>query len=151
MPKPLPANRWPQLLLLVGVLFFCLTGWSVYRSVRGVSAVTDSHYYSHGLRYNASRIEKEAAEKLGWQVSIRLQDGYLISELTGPEGQPLRGVSAWLSVPGRGQKGSRLQLSESAAGRYGTMLPTELHGEVPALLTLSSGDTTLSRSLLLNL
>jgi nitrogen fixation protein FixH len=150
MSRTLPANRWPHLLLLLGLLFLGLTGWSVYRSATGVSAVTDRHYYSHGLRHNDSLVEQKAAESLGWQVSISLQNGYLTSQLIGKDGQPVADGDARLIIPAKNRSDITLQLKEDAAGRYGTNLPGELQGETPALLTFSHGGATLRRSLLLN-
>jgi len=150
MPESLPANRWPHLLLLLGLLFLGLTGWSVYRSATGVSAVTDRHYYSHGLRYNDSLVEKQAAESLGWQVAVSLENGYLASQWTGKDGQPVAGGDARLVIPDSNRSDITLLLKEDAAGRYGTNLPGELQGETPALLTFSHGGATLRRTLLLN-
>jgi hypothetical protein len=151
MTATLSANRWPRLLLLLGLFFLGLTGWSVYRSATGGSAVTDRHYYAHGLRYNASLLEQRAAASLGWQVSIDLQNGYLASQLTGRDGLPVSGGEARLVIPAREGIDLTLPLAEAAAGRYGTTLPGGLRGEVPALLTFSHGGATLRRSLLLNL
>lgn len=151
MPETRSTNRWPHLLLLLGLFFLGLTGWSVYRSATGVSAVTDRHYYSHGLRYNTSLVEQRAAESLGWQVTVRLQDGYLASQWTGEDGQPVSGGKARLVIAAKNRADITLQLAEDSAGRYGTNLPDKLQGEIPALLTLSQGGATLRRPLLLNL
>lgn len=150
MPETLPANRWPHLLLLLGLLFLGLTGWSVYRAATGVSTVTDRHYYAHGLRYNDSLVEQKAAESLGWQVAIRLQNGYLASQWTANDGQPVAGGDARLVIPVKNRPEITLLLREDAAGRYGTNLPGELRGEIPAQLTFSHGGATLRRTLLLN-
>jgi nitrogen fixation protein FixH len=151
MSDTLPANRWPHLLLLLGLLFLGLTSWSVYRSTTGVSAVTDRHYYSHGLRLNDSLIEQKAAESLGWQVTVSLRNGYLASQLTGKDGQPVAGGDARLVIPARNRSDITLQLTEGAAGRYGADLPGKLQGEIQAMLTFSHGGATLRRPLLLNL
>jgi nitrogen fixation protein FixH len=142
---------WPYLLLLLGLLFFGVTGWSVYRSVTGVSAVTDRHYYSHGLRYNDSLVEQKAAASLGWQVSVRLQNGQFTSQWTGRDGQPVAGGEAQLVISARDRADLTLLLTEAADGRYGVILPAELHGEIQAMLTLSRSGATLRRPLLLNL
>ncbi|HEY7745395.1 MAG TPA: FixH family protein [Desulfuromonadales bacterium] len=151
MPETLSANRWPHLLLFLGLLFLGLTGWSVYRSISGVSAVTDRQYYAHGLRYNASLVEQKAAESLGWQVSVSLQNGYLASEWTGINGQPVSGGEARLVIPVKNRGAITLPLAEGSTGRYGITLPGELQGEIPALLTFSHGGATFRRALLLNL
>jgi nitrogen fixation protein FixH len=150
MHESLPANRWPHLLLLLGLLFLGLTGWSVYRSASGVSAVTDRQYYAHGLRYNASLVEQKAAESLGWQVAVSMQNGYLASRWTGKDGQPVSGGEARLVIQAKNRADITLPLTEASAGRYGTNLPGELQGEIPALLTFSHGGATFRRALLLN-
>lgn len=150
MPKTSPTNRWPHLLLLLGLLFLGMTAWSVNRSATGVSAVTDRHYYSHGLRYNDSLLEQKAAESLGWQVSVRLQNGYLLSQWTGKDGQPVAGGEARLVIPAGNRSGITLRLTEDAAGRYGAYLPGQLQGEIQAMLTFSRSGATLRRPLLLN-
>lgn len=151
MPETVPANRWPHLLLLLGLLFLGLTGWSVYRSATGVSAVTDRHYYSHGLRHNDSLVEQKAAESLGWQVTVRLKDGYLATQWTGKDGRPVSGGEARLVIPVGSRPGLTLPLREDAAGSYGTTLPGRLPGEIQALLTFSRDGAVLRRPLLLNL
>ena len=150
MPENSPGNRWPHLLLILGLLFLGVTGWSVYRSATGGSAVTDRHYYSHGLRYNDSLLEKKAAESLGWQVTVSLQNGFLASRLTGKDGQPVVGGDARLVIPARNRSSITLLLTEDAAGRYGVNLPGELQGEIQAVLTFSRSGATLRRPLLLN-
>lgn len=151
MPETSPTNRWPHLLLLLGLLFLGMTGWSVYQSATGVSAVTDRHYYSHGLRYNDSLLEQKAAESLGWQVTVSLQNGYLASLWTGKDGQPVAGGDARLVIPAGNRTGVTLLLTEDADGRYGANLPGELQGEIQAMLTFSHSGATLRRPLLLNL
>lgn len=151
MPETPATNRWPCLLLILGLFFFAVTGWSVYRSVIGVSAVTDHHYYSHGLRYNDSLIEQKAAESLGWQVAVSLQNGHLASQWTGKDGQPVVGGEARLIVSAKGRATIALHLEEETSGRYGTSLPDGLRGEIQALLTLNHAGATLRRPLLLNL
>jgi len=151
MPETLPANRWPHLLLLLGLLFLGLTGWSVYRSISGVSAVTDRQYYAHGLRYNATLAEQKAAVSLGWQIAVSLENDYLASRWTGKDGQPVSGGEARLVIPARDRAEITLPLAEASAGFYGITLPGELQGEIPALLTFSHGGATFRRSLLLNL
>lgn len=151
MPKPLPANRWPSLVILLGLLFLGLTSWSLYRAATGVSGVADRHYPADGLRYNEALTEQKTAENLGWQAAVSLRDGFLESRLTGRDGRPVTGGDARLLI----QSGSRgdldLPLRETADGRYGTPLPDGLRGETRALLSFSREGATLRRTLLLNL
>ena len=151
MPANISANRWLYLLLFLGLLFLGMTGWSVYRSTTGVSDVTDRHYYSHGLRYNDSLLEQKAAESLGWQVTVSLQNGHFASQLTGKDGLPVAGGEAQLVISARNRSGITLRLEEAAAGRYGANLPGQLQGEIQAMLTFSHSGATLRRPLLLNL
>jgi len=151
MAKTTVANRWPYLLLTLGLFFFAVTGWSVYRSVIGVSAVTDRHYYSHGLRYNDTLIEQRAAESLGWQVTVNLQNGSFTTEWRDKDGQPIEGGEAKLVLSAKNRSHITLQMQGGASGRYDTSLPPELRGEVQAQLTLNHDGAILRRPLLLNL
>lgn len=151
MPKTTPANRWPYLLLILGLFFLAVTGWSVYRSVIGVSAVTDRHYYSHGLRYNDTLIEQRAAESLGWQVTVNLQNGSFSTQWRDKDGQPIERGEARLVLSARDRSDIVLQMQGGESGHYDTTLPHELRGEVQAQLTLNHDGATLRRPLLLNL
>lgn len=151
MAKTAVTNRWPYLLLGIGLFFFGVTGWSVYRSLIGVSAVTDRHYYSHGLRYNDSLVEQRAAESLDWQVTVELQNGRLTARWHDKNKQPVAGGDASLVLSVRNHADITVPMQGDESGRYGATLPTSLRGEVQALLTLNLGSATLRRPLLLNL
>jgi len=145
------SNCWPFLLIFLGLLFLGLTGWSVHRSVTGVSEVTHRDYYSHGLRYNATLLEKAAAESLGWEIGLSLQKGFLVSRWSSRNGEPISGGEARLVIPDGNRPDITVPLTEEAPGRYGARLPAGLRGEISAMLTFSHGGATLRRPLLLNI
>lgn len=146
------ATRWPKIIIGLILFFLLLTGWSVYRATTGVSDVTNPRYYSHGLRYNHTLIEREAAEGLGWQVGITLSGGRMEVHLTDRNGRPVPQAHAEvLLYPADTKEESLLPLLEERSGLYAAMLPGELSGSLNARLQITRLGASLSRSLLLNL
>lgn len=145
MPSSPAANRWPQLVALLGLFFVGLTAWAVLRAHTGVSQVIDRSYYDHGLRYNHTLLERQAAESLGWQVAVSVREGELESRLTDRDGGPVTGAAGELQLGD-----TRLTLAEKAAGLYAAPLPPAHRGEVSALLLLQRNGASLRRHLLLS-
>ncbi|BCR03414.1 hypothetical protein DESUT3_04830 [Desulfuromonas versatilis] len=145
-------NPWPLWLLLLGAFFLTLTAWSVYRASTRGSAVTDPGYYSHGLRFNDSLLERQAAEGLGWSVATAVQDGWIRVRLSGRDGLPVAGGAGEVVIF-RVRTGSetRLVLHELSPGEYGAPLPGGLRGEFPAEMSLGRDGARVSRRLQLNL
>ena len=142
-------NFWP---VLIGILvggFLILGSWSFYRAARGTSAVTDADYYSHGLRYNQTLLERKAAASLGWQAAVTLAGRDLQVVLTDHAQQPVTAARATLSLQD-GNRGDalRLALREDAGGSYRVELPHQLHGEYTAQLDFEQAGARLSRRLL---
>jgi len=65
-------NFYPLLILLLIGSFLCFSIWSAMRAADLGPQVTDADYYSKGLRYSSTMLEKRAATVLGWKVSTRL-------------------------------------------------------------------------------
>lgn len=146
-----PRNIWPSLLLLLGLCFIGVTGWSIYRATTQVSGVTDAGYYSHGLKYNNTRDEQQAAESLGWSLSTTLEERRLQVRLQDRDGQPVAGASGEVTLYlVRSGNPTILPLVELAPGHYTTRLPMELRGEISARLQLVRDGAQLSRSLMFN-
>jgi nitrogen fixation protein FixH len=140
--------------MIIGLILFflLLTGWSVYRAATGVSKVTNPRYYSHGLRYNDTLIEQEAAEGLGWQAVISLAKGRMEVRLTDRDGRPVPDARAEVALYRTEAKGDRLlHLSEESPGFYAAALPEEISGRLSARLQINRMGAGLSRTLLLNL
>lgn len=145
--RPIP---WLLLLLVSGFTVF--TAWTFYRAAHGTSAVTDADYYSHGLRYNQTLIEQRAADSLGWQVAVNREGDTLIATLGDGSRQPVDGARGVLTVfrADRPQP-QHLPLRESLPGRYQTMLPPGLTGELTAEVAFERAGARLQRRLLLAL
>lgn len=142
---------WPSLLLMLALLFAAITGWSIYRAATEVSAVTDAGYYSHGLRYNHTRVEQQAAESRGWTLTTTLEDRRLQLRLLDREGKAVAGASGAVTLYSvRSGNPTILPLVELSPGHYTTRLPGELRGEINARLQLARDGAQLSRSLLFN-
>jgi nitrogen fixation protein FixH len=146
------TTHWPKIIIGLILFFLLLTGWSVYRAAKGVSEVTNPRYYSHGLKYNDTLIEREAAEGLGWQVGISLTDGRMEVRLTGRDGHPVAKAQAEVALyRADAKEQSLLHLAEESDGLYVATLPEDLSGSLSARLQINRMGAGLSRSLLLNL
>ena len=149
MPYRSKTNPWPRNLVVLGLLFLTLTGWSVYRAATRVSDVLDQDYYSHGLRFNDSLIERQAAQGLGWTLATEVRDGWLRCRLNGVDGRPVTGGGGDLLLRRDGEY--RFPLEERGPGLYVVRLPPELSGEFSAQLILGRDGAHMRRNLLLNL
>jgi nitrogen fixation protein FixH len=148
-----PHRSWQPLLTVVIVLFLALTGWSIFQAQRQVSSVTDRNYYSHGLKYNETALERRAAQTLGWQLTLQLNGRTLELRLTDETGRPISGGSGNLlldSRPGGGRRAD-LPLQEREPGFYRVALPDRVQGPVQGQVTLTSAGASIHRSLLLSL
>lgn len=154
MNPAVPNRQWHPLLTAVIVLFLALTGWSILQAQRQVSSVTDRDYYSHGLRYNQTALERKAAQSLGWALNLQLDGRFLVSRLTDEVGRPVTGGNGGLLLLGSGavdRPQAELPFQEVAPGLYRVQLPEQLQGQVPAQVTLTSAGASIQRRLLLNL
>lgn len=137
--------------LLVGGFVFFLA-WSAFRAAGPGSRVTDADYYSKGLKYNATQVEKRAAEVLGWSLETSLDGRMLEFRLADRQGAKVERASGalHLAVPGTAEN-LRLPLREVAPGRYLVTLDDRIHGAIQARLELERAGARLTRQLLLNL
>ena len=140
----------PWLLLLIGVGFLGLTAWSIYRAGQETSAVTDRDYYSHGLRYNETMLERKAAESLGWSTAIELTGTGLVIRLRDKHDQPVAGAVGVLTLFSTSQEPVlTIPLSEATTGHYAALLPAGRRGELPAEISFERDGARLSKRLLL--
>lgn len=146
-----PRNIWPQLLSLLALLFLSITGWSVYRATTQVSAVTDTGYYSHGLKYNNTRVEQQAAESLGWSLTTTLEERRLQIRLQDRDGSAIAGAMGEVTLyQVRSGNPTILPLVELSPGNYTTRFPNDLRGEITARLRMGRDGAQLNRSLMFN-
>ncbi len=145
-------NIYPALILLLLGSFLLFSSWSAFQAAGLGSRVTDTAYYSKGLKYNTSQVEKRAAEVLGWNVETRL-DGQIIEFLlTDSRGDTVDDAtgSLYLAIPGAAEN-VRIPLDEIASGHYRVHLNDHINGTIQARLELERQGARLNRQLLLNL
>jgi hypothetical protein len=143
-------GKWPWLIVLIGVLFLGLTSWAIVMAARGTSPVTDPAYYSHGLRYNQSRIETLAAESMNWRVSSSLKGNKLTITLKKGGQQPVSGCRGELVIYSSEER-LVLAMQEKSHGSYTTEIPGELSGNLTGDLILQRDGARINRRLLINL
>lgn len=114
----------PWLILLLGVGFTAFTAWSFYRAVHGTSAVIDADYYSHGLRYNQTLLERQAAASLGWQAVPHLEGRLLSIQLRDHDQQLVTDAQGSLTLLGTGSPPMvRLACGKSSQASTGRNCP----------------------------
>ncbi len=145
-------NIYPALILLLLGSFLIFSSWSAFQAAGLGSKVTDTAYYSKGLKYNATQVEQRAAEVLGWNVETRLDGRALEFLLTDLKGGTVNGAtgSLYLAIP-EAAENIRIPLEEIASGRYGLHLDDNINGTIQARLELERQGARLNRQLLLNL
>ena len=152
MTETKKMNTYPpmSLLLIGGLLIF--SAWAAFQAAGLGSRVTDVDYYSKGLKYNSTQVEKRAAEVLGWNLETRLSGRDLEFRLTDRAGVEVERASGtlYLAIPGTAEN-VHLPLQEIAAGYYLVKLADNINGTIQARLELEREGARLNRQLLLSL
>lgn len=149
--KASKPNLYPAFILLLLAGFLAFSAWSAWRAVDFGPQVSDADYYSKGLKYSSTQLEKRAAASLGWSVAVEERDGALLFRLSDKAGAPVSGAAGLLTLylP---QNGSiNLPLREVQSGRYRIETTRQMRGELSAHLEFERDGARLSRRLLLNL
>lgn len=145
-------NYYPLFIIVVIISFLIFLGWSAMRASESGPEVTDADYYSKGLRYTSTLLEKKAAEALGWKVTTKLSGRTLIFYLTDKQGDPVREAKGVISLFLPGTTNSvQYHLVGTLAGAYEFNLTDSMKGELNARLEFERKGARLSRQLLLNL
>lgn len=141
----------PLILLLLGS-FLLFSLWSAFQAAGLGSDVTDDDYYSKGLKYNTTLVEKRAAAVLGWELSTHLVGKNLELYLVDKDGGAVQGAvgSLYLAIPGQAEN-VRLPIRELSSGNYRIELNAGFSGAIQARLELVREGARLNRQLLLNL
>jgi len=145
-------NIYPPLILLLIGSFLIFSAWSAFQAAGLGSKVTDTDYYSKGLKYNTTQVEKRAAEVLGWNVETMLDGRVLEFRLTDDEGKEVHQAvgSLYLAIPGAAEN-IHLSLQEINPGQYQVNLDDNINGTIQARLELEREGARINRQLLLNL
>jgi len=143
-------GMWPYLLIFIGISFLGLSTWAIFLAAQGTSPVTDPAYYSHGLRYNQSRIEARAAEAMGWRVSSSIDDRKMTIALRTEDHEPVSGCFGEI-ILFNSEKRLSVSLQEESRGSYTAEIPGELSGSLTGDLLLQRDGARINRRLLINL
>ncbi len=144
-------SRWPAFIISLALAFAIFTWWSLTRAASSVSPVTDSGYYQHGLEYNDTHHELLAAETMGWQILPQVNGRRLTIQVEDGRQAGVPGGRGFIAVQAEAGQPTPLPLTDAGQGRYTVDLPAGLPSTVAADLTLSKGQATLQRRLLIAL
>ena len=148
----MPKHFYPFLIATLLGTFLLFSGWSAYRAATHGSYVTDRDYYSKGLKYTATMVEKRAASILGWQLTTTLNGKQLQIRLRNGKDLPVSGASGQLIFFQLDKKKTTtLTLVEALPGTYQLRLPATLAGELAVRIEFEYQGARLNRQLLLNI
>ncbi len=152
MTETKKTNIYPTFILLLLGSFLIFLAWSGLQAGGAGSKVTDRDYYSKGLKYNTTMVEKRAAEVLGWNLETRLTEHLLEFHLTDQEGNGVDRAmgTIYLAIPETAEN-IQLPLEEIASGHYQVDFGNNINGTIQARLELEREGARLNRQLLLNL
>lgn len=152
MTQTRKTNWYPFMIVLLVSGFLVFLVWSAFQAAGLGSRVTDADYYSKGLKYNTTQVEKRAGEVLGWHLETRLNGRILEFRLADRKSGKVERASGtlYLAIPGKAEN-IRLPLQEVAPGQYRVNLGDSISGAIQVRLELERNGARLSRQLLLNL
>ena len=152
MTETRKKNIYPPMILLLIGCFLIFSVWAAFQAAGLGSKVTDTDYYSKGLKYNTTQVEKRAAEVLGWSLETKLDGRVLEFYLTDHEGGAVNRAagSLYLAIPGAAEN-IHLPLEEVASGHYRVIFDDNISGTIQARLEVEREGARLNRQLLLNL
>ena len=145
-------NFYPMFIVLLLGSFLVFCGWSAYRAATHGSRIADHDYYTKGLKYNSTLVEKRVARTLGWNLTTALQARQLQIRLTDRSGTPVSGANGKLYFFQEQDRSSApLPLIEVNPGTYLATLPADLKGEIPVQIDFEHTGAQIHRKLLLNI
>lgn len=145
-------NSSPFFIILLIGCFLAFSAWSAMRAIDEGPEVTDADYYSKGLRYSSTLLEKKAAEVLGWEVKTRQVERTLEFRLIDKDGKPVEKARGEIFLYLKGANSNKqLPLQETSPGIYTFNLNAEMRGEMNARLEFEQNGARINRHLLLNL
>jgi nitrogen fixation protein FixH len=146
------TNLYPAFVVLMIGSFVAFLAWSAMRASDSGPQVTDADYYSKGLRYTSTVLEKRAAAVLGWRVDAHLSGRTLRLQVSDKEGKPISSAKGIVSIYMRNQGETiSFPLREVSAGTYQLHLTDSMTGEMTARVEFERDGARLNRQLLLSL
>lgn len=153
MPTQNSTTHWPAFIIAIVAAFAAFSWWSIDRALSDVSAVSDPEYYAHGLKYHSADLDLQTAATTGWTFSPLLKGQTLKITVLDAQNNRITGGQAILTFPAGQDAGGSiapLTLTELGEGNYSATLPSGLPSSVSATLTLSKGDASTQRQILIN-
>lgn len=148
----MPKNFYPIMILCLLGSFILFLIWSAFQASTQGTQVTDRDYYSKGLKYNSTQIEKRAATAMGWKLTTEFIDSELLIKLHDGGDQVVTGAKGLINLYSRpGIDLLRLPLAEENPGHYRAKLPAELKGEVTVRVEFERDGARIYRQLLINI
>lgn len=145
-------NLYPALIVLLLVSFLGFSAWSALRAAAAKPQVTDADYYSKGLKYTSTLLEKQAAVALGWTVTTRMEGRTVEFHLSDKQGRPVAAAQGALFLHlAETPASTSFPLEEIAPGTYRLQLTADMTGEMNARLEFARDGARLNRQILLNL
>lgn len=142
----------PLLLTAIIGIFILFLAWAGRQASTGGTDVTDSDYYSKGLKYNSTLVEKRAASVIGWRLDARLDAGRLVLSLADKDGAPVVDANGRIEFPEPGSNRSEVYpLEENQPGTYQLLLPKGLGREQLVRVDFERNGARINRQLLLNI
>lgn len=103
----------PLIILALILAFICFLIWSALQAKNFGPRITDPDYYSKGLRYNTTLVEKRAASVLGWTISSSIRNGQLRVRLLDKQLRPVAKANGQLFLYQKKTSTLNLHLSKN--------------------------------------
>ena len=147
-------NKSPYIFLIILLLgsFLLFSTWSARQAANNGSRISDPAYYSKGLKYTNTQVEKQAAASQGWQLATQVEENQLRFSLSDAQQNPIGQASGNLTLYLSAEKQLlHLLTREAQPGEYLVDLPSDLHGSHQARIEFVRAGARISRQLLVNL
>ncbi|WP_303722794.1 FixH family protein [Malonomonas rubra] len=148
----MPKHFYPALIIFFFGTFVLFLVWSAFQASTEGTQVTDRDYYSKGLKYSSTVVEKRVASVLGWEIAAGYIDGQLQIRLQDGKGHLVSGAKGVLYLNTRpGIELQKLPLKEVDSGYYQTRVPSVLTGEVSIRVEFERDGARINRQLLITI
>jgi len=148
----MPKTIYPIMIVCLIGIFILFLIWSGFQASTQGTQVTDRDYYSKGLKYNSTQVEKRAATTMGWNLATDLDRHLLNIKLFDGNRSPVANANGILQIYSRPDSDQlAIQLTEPSPGQYTAELPEHLQGELTIRVEFEREGARLNRQLLINL
>lgn len=147
-------NKSPYVLMIVILLgaFVLFSVWAARQAATRGSKISDAAYYSKGLKYTNTQVEKQAAASQGWTLDTRVEQHRMIFRLHDRDGRPITTAQGELTIfLSANNKLLHLETREQSPGFYTIDLPNNFNGSHQARIDFVRQGARISRQLLVNI